>query len=94
MTEGGEDGVKNRVLATTPEATSYTREQRLAVLYTLAQVEGGCVILEREPQSEHGWIEVFPTQPGPAFAIWKFTGAVHEVLADTSVSDEPIWRPE
>lgn len=76
-------------------ATAYTAKQVDGLIYALGHAgDNGAVVLEREPGSDHGWIEVLPTAPGaPRFAIWKHTGAVHTVGPDEAVSDDPVWTP-
>jgi hypothetical protein len=65
-----------------------------ALLYCLIGIQDGGVLMEREPGSDHGWLEVLPIAPGgPRYAIWKKTGAVHTIGADGAVSDDPVWLP-
>lgn len=77
-----------------PLARAFTAPQRHGLLYALGHVNGGAVILEREPDSDHGWIEVLGTEPGPKYAIWKHTGAVHVLEPTGLVSDDPVWTCE
>lgn len=70
-----------------------TRVMVHALLYCLIDAQDhGCVLIEREPGSDHGWIEVLPVRPGMrTYAIWKHTGAVHTIGPDGAVSDDPVW---
>lgn len=79
------------------QATTYTREQIAGLSYVLrllSDSESACVLLEREPGSDHGWIEVIPTTYGTKpLALWKHTGAVYEIGSDGAVHDDPIFTP-
>lgn len=80
-----------------PQSIAYTAEQVSGLIYALGHASPeedrtAVVVLEREPDNDHGWIEVFPTRPGlPRYAIWKKTGAVHTVDEHGAVSDDPVW---
>lgn len=82
------------------QVMSYTENQTIGLLFCLRmmmQNETGAVIMERDPNSDSGWIEVLPTKHYMDYkrlAIWKATGDVYEIGAGEAIIEPPLFMPE